>query len=87
MNWLAALFEKLIGGDRNWDYRFCWLRDAKFSLAALLGCGYSDEATAWRHWLLRAAAGDPADLQPMYTLHGARRMPEWALPWLAGFEQ
>ncbi len=74
-----------IGGDRNWDYRFCWLRDATFSLQALLGCGYLDEAAAWRHWLLRALAGDPGELQPMYTLTGARRMQEWEVPWLSGF--
>ena len=74
-----------LGGSRNWDYRFCWLRDASFTLQSLLGCGYRDEAEAWRHWLLRAAAGDPAELQPMYTLAGARRMPEWTVPWLPGF--
>lgn len=76
---------ELVGGERNWDYRFCWLRDATFSLQALLACGYSHEAAEWRHWLLRAAAGDPGDLQPMYTLRGGRRMPEWTAGWLAGF--
>ncbi|MBE7188971.1 glycoside hydrolase family 15 protein [Jatrophihabitans endophyticus] len=80
----ASLPEDL-GGERNWDYRFCWLRDATFTLQAFLGCGYREEAESWRHWLLRAAAGDPADLQPMYTVAGARRMLEWTVPWLAGF--
>ena len=80
----ASLPEEL-GGERNWDYRFCWLRDATFTLQALLGCGYRDEAESWRHWLLRAAAGDPSDLQPMYTVAGSRRMLEWTVPWLKGF--
>ncbi|WP_307034197.1 glycoside hydrolase family 15 protein [Arthrobacter sp. B3I4] len=75
-----------IGGERNWDYRFCWLRDATLTLQALLAAGYSDEAAAWRDWLLRAVAGDPADLQIMYGLHGERRLPELALDWLAGYE-
>ena len=65
-----------LGGPRNWDYRYCWLRDATFTLQALLGAGYVDEATAWRDWLLRAVAGDPADLQIMYGLDGTRRLPE-----------
>ena len=73
------------GGERNWDYRFCWLRDATFSLQAFLGCGFREEAAAWRHWLLRAAAGDPGNLQPMYTIRGARRLSEWTVPWLSGF--
>lgn len=75
-----------IGGSRNWDYRFCWLRDATLTLQALLAAGYSDEAGAWREWLLRAVAGDPADLQIMYGLHGERRLPEQELPWLQGYE-
>jgi len=75
-----------IGGQRNWDYRFCWLRDATLTLQALLASGYSDEALAWREWLLRAVAGDPADLQIMYGLHGERRLPETTLDWLAGYE-
>ncbi|NBM14794.1 glycoside hydrolase family 15 protein [Streptomyces sp. GC420] len=75
-----------IGGVRNWDYRFCWLRDSTLTLGALLSAGYQKEAVAWRDWLLRAVAGDPADLQIMYGLGGERRIPETELPWLAGFE-
>jgi GH15 family glucan-1,4-alpha-glucosidase len=75
-----------LGGSRNWDYRFCWLRDATFTLQALLGTGYVAEARAWRDWLLRAVAGDPADLRIMYALDGARRIPETELPWLAGYQ-
>jgi len=75
-----------IGGVRNWDYRFCWLRDTALTLAAMLNAGYRDEATAWRTWLLRAAAGDPADLQIMYGLGGERRLDERELGWLPGFE-
>ena len=75
-----------VGGSRNWDYRYCWLRDATFTLQALLGSGFVAEARAWREWLLRAVAGAPADLQIMYSLDGARRLPEYELPWLAGYE-
>ncbi|MCX6498800.1 MAG: glycoside hydrolase family 15 protein [Arthrobacter sp.] len=75
-----------LGGERNWDYRYCWLRDATLTLQALLASGYSQEASAWRHWLLRAVAGDPADLQIMYGLHGERRLPEMTLDWLPGYE-
>ena len=75
-----------IGGPRNWDYRYCWLRDATLTLQALLAAGYTAEAAAWRNWLLRAVAGDPADLQIMYGIHGERRLPEMELPWLAGYE-
>jgi len=75
-----------IGGPRNWDYRYCWLRDSTFTLSALLESGYVREAHAWREWLLRAIAGDPADLQIMYGLDGTRRLPETELPWLAGYE-
>jgi GH15 family glucan-1,4-alpha-glucosidase len=74
-----------LGGSRNWDYRYCWLRDATFTLQALLGTGYAKEARAWREWLLRAVAGDPADLRIMYALDGARRIPEYELPWLSGY--
>jgi GH15 family glucan-1,4-alpha-glucosidase len=74
-----------LGGPRNWDYRFCWLRDATFTLQALLGTGYVAEAKAWREWLLRAVAGDPADLQIMYGLDGSRRLPESTLDWLPGY--
>lgn len=77
---------ELIGGSRNWDYRFCWLRDATFTLQALLGAGYHDEASAWREWLVRAVAGNPARLQIMYGLDGARRIPEQQVPWLGGYE-
>jgi GH15 family glucan-1,4-alpha-glucosidase len=75
-----------IGGRRNWDYRFCWLRDATFTLYALLGAGYFEEAEAWRNWLLRAAAGSPEDLQVMYGVAGERRLQEVELPWLPGYE-
>jgi GH15 family glucan-1,4-alpha-glucosidase len=75
-----------LGGSRNWDYRFCWLRDATFALQALLGTGFVAEARAWREWLLRAVAGDPADLQIMYGLDGTRRLPELTLDWLGGYE-
>ncbi|MFF1295399.1 MULTISPECIES: glycoside hydrolase family 15 protein [unclassified Streptomyces] len=73
------------GGVRNWDYRYCWLRDSTLTLGALASCGYLEEAEAWRDWLLRAVAGDPADLQIMYGLAGERRLPEYELPWLSGF--
>jgi GH15 family glucan-1,4-alpha-glucosidase len=75
------------GGPRNWDYRYCWLRDATLTLQSLITAGYTDEAKAWREWLLRAVAGDPADLQIMYSLDGRRRLPEAELPWLAGYEK
>ncbi|MGI5324129.1 glycoside hydrolase family 15 protein [Actinomadura nitritigenes] len=75
-----------LGGPRNWDYRFCWLRDATFTLQALLGTGFVEEARAWREWLLRAVAGDPADLQIMYGIDGTRRLPEYTLDWLGGYE-
>ncbi|MEU1349947.1 glycoside hydrolase family 15 protein [Streptomyces sp. NPDC005775] len=75
-----------IGGVRNWDYRFCWLRDSTLTLGALTSAGYLEEAAAWRDWLLRAVAGDPADLQIMYGLAGERRLPESELPWLRGYE-
>jgi GH15 family glucan-1,4-alpha-glucosidase len=74
------------GGVRNWDYRYCWLRDATFTLQALLAAGYEAEAEAWRDWLLRATAGAPAQLQIMYGPAGERRLPEMELPWLAGYE-
>jgi GH15 family glucan-1,4-alpha-glucosidase len=74
-----------IGGPRNWDYRFCWLRDATMMLLAMLHAGYTDEARRWRAWLLRAVAGDPADLQIMYGVAGERRLLEWEADWLAGY--
>jgi GH15 family glucan-1,4-alpha-glucosidase len=75
------------GGVRNWDYRFCWLRDAAFTLNALLLAGYKDEAAAWVEWLLRAVAGSPEDLQILYSVTGARRLDEMELPWLPGYEK
>jgi GH15 family glucan-1,4-alpha-glucosidase len=75
-----------LGGSRNWDYRYCWLRDATFTLQALLGTGFVEEARAWREWLVRAVAGDPAELQIMYGLDGTRRLPEQTLHWLSGYE-
>ncbi len=75
-----------IGGSRNWDYRYCWLRDATFALLSLLSYGYREEAEAWREWLLRAVAGSPAQMQIMYGLRGERRLHEIELPWLAGYE-
>ncbi len=74
------------GGVRNWDYRYCWLRDATFTLYALLESGYTDEACAWRDWLLRAIAGDPSKLQILYSTLGERRLEEYELPWLPGYE-
>ena len=74
-----------LGGVRNWDYRYCWLRDATLTLLAMLHAGYSDEALAWRQWLLRAVAGDPADVQIMYGIAGERRLEERELDWLPGF--
>jgi GH15 family glucan-1,4-alpha-glucosidase len=86
---VAALTTSLpehLGGVRNWDYRYCWLRDATFTLQALAGAGYLDEARAWREWLLRAAAGTPSQLRIMYGVAGERRLPELELPWLPGYE-
>jgi GH15 family glucan-1,4-alpha-glucosidase len=75
-----------LGGPRNWDYRFCWIRDATFTLLALMNAGYYEEAKAWRAWLVRAVAGDPSQVQIMYGLAGERRLNEWEVPWLAGYE-
>jgi GH15 family glucan-1,4-alpha-glucosidase len=77
---------ELIGGSRNWDYRYAWLRDATFTLYALSLAGYRDEAIAWRNWLLRAVAGAGSQLQVMYGVAGERRLPEQVLPWLPGYE-
>jgi len=81
----TSLPEKL-GGARNWDYRFCWLRDATFTLLALMNSGYTEEALAWHNWLLRAAAGSPSNMQIMYGIWGQRRLLEWEAGWLAGYE-
>ncbi len=75
-----------LGGPRNWDYRYCWLRDATFTLQAMMNGGYYEEAQAWRAWLLRAVAGDPAQVQIMYGIAGERRLTEWEVPWLPGYE-
>jgi GH15 family glucan-1,4-alpha-glucosidase len=81
----TSLPEK-IGGVRNWDYRYCWLRDATLTLLAFMDGGYYEEAEAWREWLVRAVAGSPEQMQIMYGLAGERRLPELELPWLAGYE-
>lgn len=74
------------GGVRNWDYRFCWVRDATLTLLSLMNAGYFEEASAWRDWLLRAVAGSPAQMQIMYGLRGERRLTEWTADWLSGYE-
>jgi GH15 family glucan-1,4-alpha-glucosidase len=76
-----------IGGPRNWDYRFCWLRDATLTLFALMGAGALDEAKSWRDWLIRAVAGSPEDIQIMYGVAGERRLTEYEIPWLPGYEK
>jgi GH15 family glucan-1,4-alpha-glucosidase len=81
----TSLPEKL-GGVRNWDYRYCWLRDATLTLIALMQTGYYHEAEEWRRWLLRAAAGSPEQTQIMYGIAGERRLLEWEIPWLPGYE-
>ena len=86
---VAALTTSLpeqIGGVRNWDYRFCWLRDAALILLLLLGAGYREEAKSWREWLLRAIAGSPAQMQTIYGVSGERRLIEHEIPWLSGYE-
>ncbi len=80
----TSLPEK-IGGIRNWDYRFCWLRDSTFALYALMDAGYHEEALAWREWLLRAVAGRPEQMHIMYGIGGERRLVELELPWLPGY--
>jgi GH15 family glucan-1,4-alpha-glucosidase len=75
-----------IGGVRNWDYRICWLRDATFTLYALMQAGYREEAKSWREWLLRAIAGSAAQMQIMYGVRGERRLEEYEIPWLGGYE-
>jgi len=81
----TSLPERL-GGERNWDYRYCWVRDATLTLLALMNAGYFDEAAAWRNWLLRAVAGSPAQMQIMYGLGGERRLTEWIADWLPGYQ-
>jgi GH15 family glucan-1,4-alpha-glucosidase len=81
----TSLPERL-GGRRNWDYRYCWLRDATFTLVTLMNAGYYEDAQAWRKWLLRAVAGNPEQAQIMYGMTGERRLPEWEVPWLNGYE-
>ncbi len=86
---VAALTTSLpeeIGSVRNWDYRYCWLRDAAFTLLTLVGAGYRDEAKSWREWLLRAIAGSPAQMQAIYGVRGERRLEEYEIPWLSGYE-
>jgi GH15 family glucan-1,4-alpha-glucosidase len=83
---LPVRCRKPSGGARKWDYRYCWLRDATFTLLALMNSGFSREAESWRNWLRRAVAGDPAQVQIMYGLAGERRLDEWEAPWLAGYE-
>jgi GH15 family glucan-1,4-alpha-glucosidase len=75
-----------LGGERNWDYRYCWLRDATLVLLGVMNAGFFDEAQAWREWLLRAVAGSPDQLQIMYGIAGERRLTEWVAPWLPGYE-
>ena len=75
-----------LGGKRNWDYRYCWLRDATMTLHALMDAGYYDEAQAWGHWLHRSIAGAASQVQIMYGIAGERRMDEWTVPWLPGYE-
>jgi GH15 family glucan-1,4-alpha-glucosidase len=75
-----------LGGTRNWDYRFCWLRDATLTLLALMDAGYDEEAQSWREWLLRAVAGSPEQVQIMYGIAGERRLTEWEASWLPGYE-
>jgi GH15 family glucan-1,4-alpha-glucosidase len=78
---------ELVGGVRNWDYRYCWLRDATFTLMAFMNLGYYDEARAWRDWLIRAIAGSPRQVQIMYGVGGERWLPELIIPWLPGYEK
>jgi len=77
---------EILGGSKNWDYRFCWLRDATFTLLALMNSGYTEEACCWHSWLLRAVAGAPAHMQIMYGIRGQRRLLEWEADWLQGYE-
>src|SRR5204863_8313140 len=82
----TSLPERL-GGVRNWDYRYCWLRDATFTLQAFMQLGYYDEARAWRDWVIRAVAGSPEQVQIVYGVGGERWLPELIVPWLPGYEK
>jgi GH15 family glucan-1,4-alpha-glucosidase len=83
---VTSSLPEAIGGERNWDYRYCWLRDTTFTLLALINCGCFDEAAAWQDWLLRALAGSPDQVQIMYGLRGERQLIEWEVDWLPGYE-
>lgn len=83
---VTAGLPELIGGERNWDYRYCWLRDTSFTLLILMCAGYTEEAVNWRLWLLRAVAGAPGQVQSLYGIDGSRRLVEWEAGWLAGYE-
>jgi GH15 family glucan-1,4-alpha-glucosidase len=83
---MTTSLPEFVGGVRNWDYRYCWLRDTTFTLLALTGGGYDDEAAAWQDWLLRALAGSPDQVQIMYGLRGERQLVEWQAGWLPGYE-
>ncbi len=83
---VTAGLPESIGGERNWDYRYCWLRDTSFMLLVLMSAGYTDEAVRWRLWLLRAIAGSPGQIQSLYGIDGERRLMEWEVGWLAGYE-
>jgi GH15 family glucan-1,4-alpha-glucosidase len=84
---VTAGLPELIGGERNWDYRYCWLRDTAFTLLVLIGAGYTDEAIRWRMWLLRAVAGAPDQIQALYGIGGERDLVEWNATWLRGYEE
>jgi GH15 family glucan-1,4-alpha-glucosidase len=83
---VTAGLPEQIGGERNWDYRYCWLRDTSFTLLILMRAGYTEEAVAWRLWLLRAIAGSPGQVQSLYGICGERRLVEWEADWLPGYE-
>src|SRR5436309_11954791 len=76
---------EVIGDGRNWDYRYCWIRDATFTYYAFLGAGFRDEAERWREWLMRAVAGDPANMPVVYRVDGERLLSETEVPWLPGY--
>ncbi len=84
---ITTSLPEALGGPRNWDYRYCWLRDSTFTLLALMNGGYFKEAEAWQEWLLRAIAGSPEQVQIMYGIRGERHLMEWEVPWLAGYEK